>query len=146
MFKIIKKIKWDVLATWTIPTIIFWTIIILLLLQITCGSSEGAEKDAWLTLKPRAWSTTEKINAFYFMIGQSIDAYSTERSLDNPNSYETNIIMGKHPSDKTIVVYFSLTGIATIILAHFSPKIRKYLLFSGGTLGISMGINNQKYY
>ena len=111
----------------------------------TCGDSEVAE-DPWLTMNPRSWTIEEKTSALYFIAGQTFDTFTTERGLDNPDVRETNIIMGSRPSDETVIVYFSLTGIATVILAHFSPKIRKYLLFSGGTLGMTMGFRNQELY
>ena len=70
------------------------------------------------------------------------DWYKTEKSLDNPYRYEKNPILGKHPSDTKLGVYFSITALIILGICHYYPKLRYPLLFSFGTLGFGYAIHN----
>lgn len=92
----------------------------------------------------RPWTKSEKVAAGYFILGHSADALSTEKMLENPNIYETNLILGKHPSDTKIAIYFSLTGIAALTISHFYPKLRLLFLSIYGTQGFGYALHNKR--
>ena len=93
---------------------------------------------------PRPWTKGEKISACYFCVAHFADAYTTEAFLNNPNLRERNPILDEHPSDGKLIVYFSLTGAAALLLAHFWPELRKPLFLSYGTLNAGLAIHNYK--
>ena len=140
LIKLFKMINWDVALVWVLGLAFSVGTLVFL-----ASLAFGAEKDPWLTAHPRAWTKTEKLSAVYFIVGHTLDGYTTEKMLNHGN-YETNPIMGRRPSDSTVAVYFSITGVAAVILAHFSPKARKWLLLSYGTLNGAMAIRNQDIY
>jgi len=80
----------------------------------------------------------------YFIVGHLADALTTEKMLDNPNNYETNPILGKHPLDSRVIVYFSITGITLLTLSHFYPELRLPLLSAFGTIGFGFAIHNKR--
>jgi len=97
------------------------------------------------TLKPHPepWDKTDKILAAYFIVGHTADAYTTERCLDHPDRfYEKNRILGKHPKDHEIVVYFSVTGVGALLIAHLYPEIRPWLLGAYGSVGFYCAHHN----
>jgi len=98
------------------------------------------------TLKPhpRPWTKSEKIAAGYFILGHLADALTTERALDNPNIDEINPILGNHPSDSKVAIYFSFTGIAIFTISHFYPELRLPLLSVFGTVGFGYAIHNKR--
>lgn len=84
---------------------------------------------------PRAWTKKEKIAAGFFIAAHTANAFTTEAHQNHPELYyEMNPIMGRHPSDTEIVTYFSVTGIATLLLTHFYPELRKPLLYGYGAV------------
>ena len=90
---------------------------------------------------PRPWTKQEKIAAGFFLLAHSADAITTSQLTDNGN-YEINPILGKHPSDTKISVYFSLTAIGALIVSHFNPDFRKPLLYGYGALNAGLAIHN----
>ena len=90
---------------------------------------------------PRPWTKQEKIAAGFFLLAHSADAITTSQLTDNGN-YEINPILGKHPSDTKVGVYFSLTAIGALIVSHFNPDLRKPLLYGYGTLNTGLAIHN----
>lgn len=104
---------------------------------------------SYLKPDPRPWTKEEKQAAVYFTVGHLLDAYTTEKFLENPRLYEMNPILGKRPNDKEIVIYFAVTEIGALTIAHFWPWLRKPLLFSYGTTGFYWARHNyrlmQKY-
>ena len=93
---------------------------------------------------PRAWTKREKIAAGFFIAAHTLNACSTENHQDYPNYYETNPIMGRHPSDTEIVTYFSITGIGALLIAHWYPELREPLLYSYGGLNLGLAVNDFK--
>lgn len=92
----------------------------------------------------RPWTKGEKVAAGFFCVAHFADYYTTEKALDNPNNYENNPILDKHPSDGKLTVYFSLTGAVALILGHFWPELRKPLFLSYGTVNSALAIHNYK--
>lgn len=98
---------------------------------------------ATLRPHPEPWSKTDKLLAAYMIAGHTLDAYTTERHQDYPEEfYEKNQILGKHPKDHEIIAYFSITGAAALVIAHFYPEIRPLLLGTVGTVGLFFGYGN----
>lgn len=92
---------------------------------------------------PRPWTKREKIAATFFIAAHTADALTTERHQDSPNRYhEKNPIMGRHPSDRDIGVYFSVTGFGALLIAHLYPELREPLLFGYGGVNAYMAIKN----
>jgi len=92
---------------------------------------------------PRPWTKREKIAATFFIVAHTANAYSTEKHQDHSNLYyETNPIMGNHPSDTEIGLYFSITGIGTLILTHLYPELREPMLFGYGGVNTYMTIKD----
>ena len=91
---------------------------------------------------PRPWTKREKAAAGFFVLGHTADAITTERMLDRGH-YETNDILGKYPSDTEIAIYFPVTGLIGLGVAHWWPEAREWILWSGGTLGAGLAIHNE---
>lgn len=99
------------------------------------------------SLRPsqRTWTKEEKLAGAFFVAGRLADAYTTERCLDYPERfYEMNPLLGRHPSDKKLVVYFSLTTAFALTAAHFFPDLRYPILLGGGGLGFGLAYHNKR--
>jgi hypothetical protein len=84
---------------------------------------------------PKKWNASDKTVAAFFIVAHIANAFSTEAHQDYPELYyERNPILGRHPSDTEIGVYFSLSGICALLVAHWYPELRKPLLIGYGTL------------
>ena len=91
---------------------------------------------------PRPWTKQEKLAATYFCVAHFADYYTTNRMLNNPANWEENPILGEHPSDSTITMYFSLTAIGALAVGHFWPDARKPLFWGYGTLNAGLAAHN----
>jgi len=89
---------------------------------------------ACLILTSCAWSTQEKVAGAFFLAAHTANYYSTEKALDNPNNHENNPILDEHPSDRKCLVYFSLTGVGALIVAHIWKDARQWILWGYGTV------------
>ena len=98
---------------------------------------------AMLKPHPEAWNKTDKLLAAYFIAGHTLDAYTTERCQDHPDRfYEENPILGKHPKDSEIVIYFSVTGLVALSIAHLYPELRPWILGAYGSVGFYCAYHN----
>jgi len=95
---------------------------------------------------PRPWTKQEKLAAGFFIAGHLADYYTTNRMLDNPANWEENPILGKHPSDSTVTMYFSLTAIGALVVGHYWPDARKPLFIGYGTLNTGLAAHNTTLY
>jgi len=94
---------------------------------------------------PRSWTKQEKYAAYFFLAAHTANALTTEAHQDYPNQYyETNPILGRHPSDTEIGAYFSLTGVGTLVLCHFYPELRKPVLLGYGAVNTYWAIHDLK--
>jgi len=93
---------------------------------------------------PRAWTKSEKLAAGWFVTGHFADYYTTESLLNDPRYYEKNPILGEHPSDGKLILYFSITGIAALGIAHFWPDTRHWILWPYGGAGFYWANHNRK--
>jgi len=92
----------------------------------------------------RPWTKQEKLAATFNIAGIMADAYSTKHMLTNPNNHELNPILGKHPTNSQLAIYFPLTAIITLGLSHFYPDFREPLLFGYGGLSFGAAIHNSQ--
>ena len=104
------------------------TVVILLFSVVGCSH---------LKPHPRPWTQTEKLVAVYFITAHTLDAYTTERHQDYPDRfYERNRVLGRHPKDEEIAIYFCISGLAAIIVSHYYPELRLPLLGSYGSINL----------
>ena len=89
------------------------------------------------------WSRTEKALLAVSILAASADAYTTCRMLDNPDNWEVNPVLGDHASDEAVISYMVFTEAVTVLLAHFVPALRPYLL-GGKALANTAGALNNK--
>ncbi len=92
----------------------------------------------------RKWTKADKALGAYYLAGHAADGITTERMLDNPNNHERNPILGERPSDGEVLGYFVVTSVLVLTLAHLFPKLRKFLLGAGGTVGMALAVNNEQ--
>ena len=97
---------------------------------------------ASLKPNPRPWTNREKAAAGFFLAGHTLDAFSTEAFLDKPGYYELNPIMGEHPSDRKVIIYFSITGIIALAICHLYPKLRAPVLMTYGGINWYWALHN----
>ncbi len=108
-------------------------IIILLLISLSGCTS--------LMPHPRSWSKQEKVAAIFFMAAHTANALSTERHQDEPHLYyESNFLLGRHPSDREITGYFSITGLITLLYTHLYPETRIKVLIGYGVVNTGLTI------
>ncbi len=69
----------------------------------------------------------DKANIVLFNILQTIDMLQTLEIANNDDYYETNPILGKHPSEAHVVAYFVFRGLAHYHATNIIPqKYRNY--------------------
>jgi hypothetical protein len=90
----------------------------------------------------RPWTQQEKILLGVSCVAMLADTYTTTRFLDNSNNYEMNPILGSHPSDTNVVMYMFSSQVVAIILAHYFPKYRSWILGIKTGLNTSGAVNN----
>jgi uncharacterized protein YceK len=119
-----KKVISMYLKNSKIGKLVVTMILLITLLTTGCAS---------LMPHPRPWTKQEKLAAGFFIAAHAANALTTEAHQDHPELYyEKNPILGKHPSDAEIGTYFSITGVGTLLIAHFYPELRQPLLISYG--------------
>ena len=92
---------------------------------------------------PRPWTKREKIAATFFVVAHTVNAFTTEAHQDYPDMYyEMNPILGRHPSDMEIGTYFSLTGVATLLVTHLYPELREPVLYGYGGVNCYWAIHD----
>ena len=85
---------------------------------------------------PRPWTKAEKVMLGASCLAVVVDVYTTMDGQDNGHQ-ETNPIMGKHPSNGTIISVMAITQVATIVLAHYWSDFRVWIL--GTKTGVNAG-------
>ena len=70
---------------------------------------------------------SDKQGIFIFNILQGIDMFQTLEIANNDNYYETNPILGRHPSELQVLTYFVARGLAHYETTKMVPaKYRKF--------------------
>ena len=72
------------------------------------------------------WNPTDKILFRSFIVLQVIDYNQTLAVVHDDDYYELNPIMGRHPSDSTILLYFAGSTVVNYLIADaLSLKYRR---------------------
>jgi len=72
------------------------------------------------------WTKQDTITESVFLSTLAVDAMQTIDIKNHPGMYETNPILGRHPSDDQVIAYFITTGYLHYQIAkHLDSKYRK---------------------
>lgn len=107
-------------------------VIILLILTTGCATQ-------------KSWTTLEKTLLLTSCLAAGADAYTTVRGLEE-GCLESNVFLGESPSTAQVVVFTGLFQIAVMVIAHYWPSSRNWLL--GGKTLVNGGCavwNSQQY-
>ena len=77
------------------------------------------------------WSTTDKALAASAMTAYALDWAQTRDIANHPDLYETNPLLGRHPSNGKINIHFIGTGLITLGIAHVLPSTYRKLFLTG---------------
>ena len=91
----------------------------------------------------RPWTKQEKALLVASCAATIADMTTTIQMLDNGN-WETNPIMGKHPSSSKVIITMTATEIFTIILAHYFEGFRSWILGTKTVLNTGLAIHNTR--
>jgi len=91
-----------------------------------------------------SWSKSEVRWGISSCIATGADIYTTTQMLNNPDNYERNPIMGRHPSDTTVISYMITSQTLVLTIAHFMPEWRKWILGSKTAINLGWAINNTR--
>jgi hypothetical protein len=98
-------------------------VIVALLFSSCAHIPDGIKPD----LHPRPWTKEEKILLAVSIVAAGADYYTTERCLDRGHR-EMNPLIGKHPTDTELTLKASAGYFMFLLIAHYCPKLRPYLL------------------
>ena len=103
----------------------------IMLLLISCAHS------------PRPWTNTEKAVAVASVIASAADCYTTTQFNNNPNNYEVNPLISRHPSDGRVIITMGITEGITLLVAHYWDDYRIWLLGGKAMLNTGLAIHNR---
>lgn len=93
---------------------LLWILSILLLLAIP-------------SLAHDEWTKIDTVRQLTFTVVECIDWLQTKEIARNPNYYETNPYLGKHPSQKKVDTYFASCLIGHALVSYLLPaKVEIY--------------------
>lgn len=107
-------------------------IILILLLLTSCAHN-----------KDLGWSNIDKTLLATSVLATAADAYTTINMLENPNNYEVNPLMGKHPSNSQVIITMAITEILFIIVVHYFKDYRKFILGSKIVVNTGCALHNK---
>ncbi|MBA7704844.1 hypothetical protein ES703_113666 [subsurface metagenome] len=90
-----------------------------------------------------SWSTREKVAAGTMIAAQMADHYTTEKMLDR-GAWENNPVLGRHPSDRELTLYFSVTTPLKLLFAHLFPDHREWILYGFTAVSGYAAYNNYR--
>jgi len=91
-----------------------------------------------------SWSKSEIRWGIETCVATGADIYTTTQMLNNPDNYERNPIMGRHPSNTKVITYMVSSQILALTVAHFVPKWRKWILGSKTVVNFGAAIHNTR--
>lgn len=91
-----------------------------------------------------SWTPQEKMLGGFSCLAAAADGYTTIRFLNNPDNYEMNPILGKHPSDTEVIMYMITSQFIALTIAHFLPQYRSWILGGKTTVNLGFAIHNTK--
>jgi len=89
-----------------------------------------------------SWSKGDIMWGVASTVATAADGYTTIRFLNNPDNYEMNPGLGRHPSDEQVILMLATTQGISLALAHFFPKLRPWLLGGKTIVNTSFAIHN----
>ena len=95
-----------------------------------------------------AWNTKELPTSEWVFVAASVaDAWTTTEALNYPNVHETNVLLGKHPSDIQVIGFAAITTLGHMWLIHYAqtdkaPRLVVYSLIGLGILIRGYGITS----
>lgn len=90
----------------------------------------------------RAWTDEEKIWASSYVLASYVDYRTTSNMIGRPGYYETNLILGRHPSQARLNIHF-LTLVPLVLLgADYFEADRKKILIICTMTEIVAGAHN----
>jgi len=75
-----------------------------------------------ITFAENTWTKKDTIYQATFLTVKAIDWLQTKEIARNPRYYEENPILGKHPKQNTVDIYFLSTAMAHSIIAYYLPE------------------------
>jgi hypothetical protein len=91
------------------------------------------------------WSEADKHRQGIFNVALALDWRQTLQIIKDPNRYETNVILGKHPSDSKVNTYFALSMIGHAAVTHVLPsKWRPYWQYTWIVIETDAVIHNAR--
>jgi len=94
--------------------------------------------------KAEPWTNGDKALLAASVLAVAADAYTTKRMLNNPDNYEVNPIMGKHPSDTKIYITLGAFHALVVAVAHYWKPVRKPILAVKTGINTGCAIHNKK--
>ena len=91
-----------------------------------------------------SWSKSDIAWGVASTLATGADFYTTSEFLKNPNNYELNPILGKHPSNSEVFMVLASGQVIVLTIAHFFPKLRPYLLGGKTAINTSFAIHNSR--
>ena len=91
---------------------------------------------------PRPWTTEEKTLLVVSCLACAADNYTQKRVFDR-GGYEANPIIGKNGSTGKLVRYGITSQTVTILIAHYFPKYRRFILGGKALVNTSLAIHNK---
>ena len=132
------------------------TLLLLLALFPPCAlafdSERRADNPEWNTVAPPAdpapagkWDTTDKLLFAGFVVANAIDASQSVNIAKNPDQYyETNPLIGKHPSEGEIWLFkAAVVGGMYWLARDAKPAHRKIMLLIGNAIVLTAVNHNR---
>jgi len=97
---------------------------ILILLFLFCSNANAIDLKKYYK---EDLTEVDKANIVLFNVLQTIDMLQTLEIVNNDDYYETNKVLGKHPSEAHVIAYFVFRGFAHYHATNIIPqKYRNY--------------------
>jgi len=74
------------------------------------------------------WGKSERVEEGVFLSLMSVDALTTLDIKNHVGNRETNIILGDHPSDASVIGYFGLTALIQYLIVDSLPNEHRALV------------------
>ena len=74
------------------------------------------------------WTIYERLLGLGSVVFSGLDCYTTLGMLSNPDNWELNPILGRHPTNREVVFYMILSQVVVLWIADRFPRLRKYIL------------------
>lgn len=91
------------------------------------------------------WSQNDSIRQKIVLTSFYVDYLQTKDIKNHPGMYETNPILGAHPSNRRIASYFILAAAGHSILAYnMKPEMRRNFQYATIALQIAVILHNKR--